>query len=118
MSVWNAQLADSIVVLLANGDGTFHQLAPFNSSAAGQAIALADLNGDGKLDLIVGDCCGETESVYLLGKGDGTFQTPSAINRRFPKRGTNSWMSASRNSPTAGPKRSVQRFSIAGTSSR
>ena len=73
-SVWDANLNDTIVVLLGNGDGTFRQLAPFTTPAAGQAIAIIDFNGDGKPDLVVGDCCGLSESVYLLGNGDGTFQ--------------------------------------------
>ncbi|MGI8687688.1 MAG: FG-GAP repeat domain-containing protein [Thermomicrobiales bacterium] len=40
-----------------------------------QAIAVADLNGDGKQDLVVANCFSNTVSV-LLGKGDGTF-TPA-----------------------------------------
>jgi hypothetical protein len=35
-------------------------------------LALLDMNGDGRPDLVVGDTL---ESVYLLGNGDGTFQT-------------------------------------------
>jgi hypothetical protein len=47
-----------------------------NLGALGVALATADLNGDGRLDLITlnGELAG-TLSV-LLGNGDGTFQTP------------------------------------------
>jgi uncharacterized protein (TIGR03437 family) len=70
----NVSSLPTIVVLLGNGDGTFRQSAPINTSAAGSAIAITDLNGDGIPDLVIGDCCGLTESVYFLGNGDGTFQ--------------------------------------------
>ena len=68
-----------LMVLLGNGDGTFQAAKNISvGSPAGvpSAIAAADVNGDGKLDLVVGDCCGYSESVYLLGQGDGTFQAP------------------------------------------
>lgn len=46
------------------------------------SVAVADVNGDGKLDLVVGNDCAENASCYhnasvgvLLGNGDGTFQT-------------------------------------------
>jgi uncharacterized protein (TIGR03437 family) len=69
----NGNQAITETVLLGNGDGTFRQLAPISTPATGSALALVDLNGDGILDLVVGD---STESVYLLGNGDGTFQSP------------------------------------------
>jgi hypothetical protein len=75
--VCDANLNDSIVVLLGNGGGTFLQLAPFTTGTpgnapAGNALALADRIPD----LVPADCCGLSESVYLLGIGDGTFQAP------------------------------------------
>src|ERR1700693_386042 len=38
-----------------------------------QAVAVADLNGDGKLDLALGNLDSATVSVFL-GQGDGTFK--------------------------------------------
>ncbi|HKO49075.1 MAG TPA: VCBS repeat-containing protein [Polyangiaceae bacterium] len=65
--------SEKIDVLLGNGNGTFatDQLYPTKSATS---IKPADLNADGKVDLVVwGDrCCGVTLSV-LLGAGDGTF---------------------------------------------
>jgi uncharacterized protein (TIGR03437 family) len=75
-AVWSTSGTGMIVVLLGNGDGTFRQLPAFQASAAGSALAIADLNGDGVPDLVIGDCCGLSESQYALGKGDGTFGTP------------------------------------------
>jgi FG-GAP-like repeat len=42
------------------------------------SVALADVNGDGKLDLIAACECGPTGGTVsvLLGNGDGTFQAP------------------------------------------
>lgn len=56
-------------VLLGNGDGSF---APAISYAAGgTAIAVADMNSDGKLDIVLGS----SGVDVLLGNGDGTFQS-------------------------------------------
>ena len=76
VSVYDANLRDTIVILLNNGDGTFRQLPPITPGVGGQAISIADLNGDGVPDLVVADCCGSSESVYLLGNGNGTFSSP------------------------------------------
>jgi hypothetical protein len=70
----------SISVMLGRGDGTFH--AAVNYSSGGESaysISVADVNGDGKLDLVVANgCLGSdclTGSVgVLLGKGNGTFE--------------------------------------------
>jgi hypothetical protein len=71
-----------VAVLLGNGDGTFQPAVNFNSGGGyPSSVALADLNGDGKLDLIVANECSPGECAYslvsvLLGNGDGTFQPP------------------------------------------
>jgi uncharacterized protein (TIGR03437 family) len=31
------------------------------------------MNGDGKQDIVVGQCCGDTSVIYYLNRGDGTF---------------------------------------------
>ena len=77
VSVFDPSFNNTIVVLLGNGNGTFSQLSPISiPGVSGDAVALADLNADGIPDLVVGACCGLSESVYLLGNGDGTFQSP------------------------------------------
>jgi hypothetical protein len=77
----------NVGVLLGNGDGTFGTaiVTPTLAGAYGAAsAAVADVNGDGKPDLVVAycsstssDCSGGGGTVgLLLGNGDGTFQTP------------------------------------------
>lgn len=70
-------------VALGNGDGTFTVLPALTIGNYGTEFfsvsAIADFNGDGKLDLlgtVFGDHPGET--AILLGNGDGSFG--SAIN--------------------------------------
>ncbi len=72
--------AASISILLGNGDGTFRPRQDFPSASRPLSIQAADMNGDGKLDLIVGsdsatNATGSNIAVsVLLGNGDGTFQ--------------------------------------------
>lgn len=68
-------------VLLGNGDGTFQAAQSYNSGGEyASAIAVADVNGDGKPDLlVVNSCFSNTDCTkggvgVLLGNGDGTFQ--------------------------------------------
>jgi hypothetical protein len=67
-------------VLLGNGDGTFQFAVGYNSGGDGssfaESVAVADLNGDGKLDIV----SAEDQLGVLLGNGDGTFQTAVDYN--------------------------------------
>ena len=66
-------VASSVSILLGKGDGTFQAHVDYVTGLAPIGIAVGDLNGDGKADLVTGDFY-DAVSV-LLGKGDGTFQT-------------------------------------------
>ena len=57
--------------------------APSPSARAPSSVAVADVNGDGKPDLVVANYGSNTVSV-LLGNGDGTFQAPAHLRRRRP----------------------------------
>ena len=66
-----------ITVLLGNGDGTFHSgtfpVGGEGTIPSSGSVALADFNGDGKLDLAATE--ESTDSIFVfLGNGDGTFQ--------------------------------------------
>jgi hypothetical protein len=66
----------AVLVLLGNGDGTFSVSA--SSPATGvspSALAAADLNSDGAIDLVVTNQLDNNMTV-LMGNGDGTF-TPT-----------------------------------------
>ena len=61
-------------VLLGTGTGTFGTVTSYSTGAGGQTagIAVADVNGDGKLDLLTVSVGLNTAGV-LLGTGTGTF---------------------------------------------
>jgi len=65
-------------VLFGNGDGTFQPAVTIPLGGGGYgaiAVSIADVNGDGKPDLIAaGDCANGGCGGVLLGNGDGTFQ--------------------------------------------
>jgi len=67
--------ASTTHILLSNGDGTFTPAQTF--ATAGTAIAVADIDNDGNLDLIwVWGVVGEGRVYYAAGHGDGTFADP------------------------------------------
>jgi|HubBroStandDraft_6_1064221.scaffolds.fasta_scaffold52974_2 hypothetical protein len=74
----------NVGVLLGNGNGTLQTAVPYGSGAFGAAsVAVADVNGDGILDLVVANCSSSASSCVpaggnvgvLLGIGNGTFRT-------------------------------------------
>jgi hypothetical protein len=77
--VQDVQLSpDQFVVSLAKGNGTFKAPVYYNFPVPGQgghALALADLNGDGNIDLVAA-MLGTPTLVVYLGNGDGTLQAP------------------------------------------
>src|SRR5690348_10608836 len=58
---------------LAHGGG-FTLVGTFLVDASPRGVALGDLNGDGKLDLVVASYQSNQTVSVLLGNGDGTFQ--------------------------------------------
>jgi FG-GAP-like repeat len=69
----------SVSILLGNGDGSFQTHVDYPVSGFPQSLITGDFNGDGKLDLAVGNS-------ILLGNGDGTFQVP--VDHAFGESGT------------------------------
>ena len=65
------------LVFLGNGDGTFKQL-PLTLPSGTEVAALADLNGDGILDVV------SNGGAVYAGNGDGTFQATPFYTVPFP----------------------------------
>jgi len=75
------QDSDNIAVVEGRGDGSFGAARFFDTGSAGSApsgLALADMNRDGALDLLVSNNRSSDVSV-LLGDGRGNFAAPRAF---------------------------------------
>jgi len=68
--------SSEVSVLINNGDGTFQSAVNYPITGEIEALAVADLNGDGKLDLVVPTGGFSAGVSVLLGVGDGTFASP------------------------------------------
>lgn len=75
----------NLSVILGNGDATFQPATNYALGGEGRAVAVGDLNNDGKPDLIGGD----SASIVRVfpGNGDGTFgagvaYTDGGLNRQ------------------------------------
>jgi hypothetical protein len=76
----NAYLSDprnrnpgTVSVFVNNGDGTFRAKLDRKTGKFPTSVAIRDLNGDGKNDLVTANVDANTASV-LINKGDGSFQ--------------------------------------------
>ena len=95
---------EGIVVLPGNGNGTFQApvLTPTYGSGSAptsafppEILAIADVNGDGNIDLLV-NMPGTTvvnfqlqdQFVLFLGNGDGTFKAPTTVYSKADVYGT------------------------------
>jgi hypothetical protein len=91
------RLHDVVAVLLGNGDGTLQPAVDYDpgggeyingsTELGAKALAIADVNGDGKVDLLVANLfdgcfssCSNGSVGVLLGNGDGTFQPAVTYN--------------------------------------
>jgi serine/threonine protein kinase len=74
-----------VQVLLGNGDGTFADpWTDWNVGTDPASVALADLNGDGDLDVVTGETYYSAQAVYvLLGNGDGTLAPLTSCGHFF-----------------------------------
>jgi hypothetical protein len=66
-------IVNAVSVLLGNGNGTFRAEVHYPAGGNPTAVAVADLDGDGALDVVVANEFGSTVSV-LSGNGDGTLK--------------------------------------------
>jgi hypothetical protein len=65
------------VVYLGKGDGTFYPGETYGESTSLRFVAVADFNGDGKLDVAASDT--NNEIHIFLGNGDGTFAVGASL---------------------------------------
>lgn len=63
----------SIAVLLGNGNGTFGAAVHWGSSMNPWSVAVGDVNGDGRLDIVAANAVFTQVVRVMLGNGDGTF---------------------------------------------
>jgi len=72
-------LAETVSVLLNNGDGTFATQSTYSVGVDPISIISSDIDGDGDFDLVTANF-GEDSISVLLNNGDGTFATQSTYS--------------------------------------
>lgn len=66
-----------VIILLGSSSGSFAPPISTTSGVSGLTIKTADVNGDGKQDVLIG---GNGSAAVLYGKGNGTFQPPVLLS--------------------------------------
>lgn len=85
------RFSNTVSIALGNGDGTFQSTTTVATDNQPRSLALADVNGDGRPDLIVAASSYTSGSGFntvnvLLGNGDGTFMAPQKFGSGFSPR--------------------------------
>ncbi len=84
-NTYSGYYGSTVSVLLGNGDGSFGTETSYSvgtnpftgNNVVPDAVAIGDLNGDGKPDIITANTDGSVS--VLLGNGDGTFQAAQVV---------------------------------------
>lgn len=75
----------NVTILLGDGLGAFQTKGPYTANMGASALAIADFNGDGILDIATAD--GLSTVSLLAGNGDGTFAAVVVFNTGNSPRG-------------------------------
>jgi hypothetical protein len=79
---YNGPADGKLGIFLENGDGAFHKSAEYDLGFEPKSAAVADFDGDGRLDVAVTNqgVNGKGSLMIFFGNGDGTFKPPATYN--------------------------------------
>jgi hypothetical protein len=84
---WGGTGYSSLTIFLGKGDGTFKNSFTHQVGIQATSVAVADFNGDGRLDVAVANADYDSKDgnvMVFFGKGDGTFKKPAVYNLPAP----------------------------------